>query len=326
MGDISKLHCFAIFCLTFFPSSTPISLDSMTATQSLSNDQTLVSAGQVFELGFFNPGNSQWYLGIWYKKILGKTVVWVANRDTPLSNSSGTFKIGDHGNIVVLDQAGNISWSSNETHAANPVVLLLDSGNLVVKEMNENNPEKYLWQSFDYPTDTLLPGMKLGWDLDPDFDRYLTSWKSSVDPSTGDYLFKLDFRGFPEIFLRNKQGVEYRSGPWNGLRFSGVPEMAPLNGLGFDFVMEEHEVYYSYSITNASLISRLVVNATNGDLQRFTWIESSGAGSGTYIGMLRKISVTATKSAVHTVYATQMRRRCAGVWKALHPKIYRRGI
>lgn len=169
-----------------------------------------------------------------------------------------------------------MSWSSNETQAANPVVLLLDSGNLVVKEMNENDPEKYLWQSFDYPTDTLLPGMKLGWDLDHGLDRYLTSWKSSVDPSTGDYSFKLDFRGFPEIFLLSKQGVEYRSGPWNGLRFSGVPEMAPLNGLGFDFVMDQHEVYYSYSITNASLISRLVVNATNGNLQRYTWIESSG--------------------------------------------------
>jgi len=37
------------------------------------------------------------------------------------------------------------------------------------------------------------------------------------------------------------------------------------------------------------------------------------ARSGTYIGMLRKISVTATESAVHTVSATQMRRRYAGV-------------
>jgi hypothetical protein len=203
-----------------------------------------------------------------------KTVVWVANRNTPLSNSSGTFKIGDHGNVVVVDQVGNISWSSNETKAGQHVVQLLDSGNLVVKEMNESDPGKYLWQSFDYPTDTLLPDMKLGWELDTGFDRHLTSWRSSADPSTGDYSFKLDFRGFPEIFLWNKQEVEYRSGPWNGIRFSGVPEMAPLNYLSFDFVMDQHEVYYSYSTTNASLISRLVVNATNGYLQRFAWIES----------------------------------------------------
>ncbi|XP_062161864.1 S-locus-specific glycoprotein S13-like [Alnus glutinosa] len=123
-----------------------------------------------------------------------KTVVWDANRNTPLSNSSGTFKIGDHGNVVVVDQVGNISWSSNETKAGQHVVQLLDSGNLVVKEMNESDPGKYLWQSFDYPTDTLLPDMKLGWELDTGFDRHLTSWRSSADPSTGDYSFKLDFR------------------------------------------------------------------------------------------------------------------------------------
>ncbi|KAB1223055.1 Receptor-like serine/threonine-protein kinase SD1-8 [Morella rubra] len=273
MRDTFKLRCFTILCLTSFR-TIAISLDSLTATQSLTNDQTLVSPGQVFELGFFDPGNSRWYLGIWYKNIPDKTVVWVANKDSPLSNSSGTFKIGDHGNIVVVDQAGSISWSSNQTQAVNPVVQLLDSGNLVVRETNENDPEKYLWQSFDYPTDTLLADMKLGWDLDTGFDRYITSWKSTEDPSTGDYSFKLDFRGFAEIFLWNKQTPIYRSGPWNGIRFSGVPEMEPLNGLNFNFVMDQHEVSYSFSIANASLISRLIVNAT-GNLQRFIWIESS---------------------------------------------------
>lgn len=273
MRDTFKLRCFTILCLTSFR-TIAISLDSLTATQSLTNDQTLVSPGQVFELGFFDPGNSRWYLGIWYKNIPDKTVVWVANKDSPLSNSSGTFKIGDHGNIVVVDQAGSISWSSNQTQAVNPVVQLLDSGNLVVRETNENDPEKFLWQSFDYPTDTLLADMKLGWDLDTGFDRYITSWKSTEDPSTGDYSFKLDFRGFAEIFLWNKQTPIYRSGPWNGIRFSGVPEMEPLNGLNFNFVMDQHEVSYSFSIANASLISRLIVNAT-GNLQRFIWIESS---------------------------------------------------
>lgn len=273
MRDTFKLRCFTILCLTSFR-TIAISLDSLTATQSLTNDQTLVSPGQVFELGFFDPGDSRWYLGIWYKNIPDKTVVWVANKDSPLSNSSGTFKIGDHGNIVVVDQAGSISWSSNQTQAVNPVVQLLDSGNLVVRETNENDPEKYLWQSFDYPTDTLLADMKLGWDLDTGFDRYITSWKSTEDPSTGDYSFKLDFRGFAEIFLWNKQTPIYRSGPWNGIRFSGVPEMEPLNGLNFNFVMDQHEVSYSFSIVNASLISRLIVNAT-GNLQRFIWIESS---------------------------------------------------
>jgi hypothetical protein len=44
-----------------------------------------------------------------------QTVVWVANRETPLKNSStGIFKIADGGNLVVFD--GNAStplWSTN---------------------------------------------------------------------------------------------------------------------------------------------------------------------------------------------------------------------
>ena len=164
MRDITKLQCFTILCLTFFP-TIAFSVDTLTSTQSLTYNHTLVSSpAQVFELGFFTPDNSRWYFGIWYKKIPVTTFVWVANRDQPLSNPSNTFKFGDQGSIVVVNESGSIFWSSNQTQAVNPVVQLLDSGNLVVRE--ESNTDKYLWQSFDYPTDTLLPGMKLGWDLD----------------------------------------------------------------------------------------------------------------------------------------------------------------
>ncbi|GJV67663.1 mutator type transposase, partial [Tanacetum coccineum] len=45
----------------------------------------------------------------------------------------------------------------------NASVTLLDSGNLVLQELfPDGYQKKVLWQSFDYPTDTLLPGMKLG--------------------------------------------------------------------------------------------------------------------------------------------------------------------
>lgn len=271
MRASTKHHFFTLLyltCLALIPIAA--SLDTLSANQTLRYRQTLLSARGVFELGFFNPRSSEnWYLGIWYKNI-PDTVVWVANRDTPLSNSSAALKIGDHGNIVL----GNIAWSTNQTQAVNPVVQLLDNGNLVLKEVNENNPEKFLWQSFDYPTDTLLPGMKLGWDLNSGLNRYITAWKSSDDPSSGDFAFKLDYRGFPEIFLLDNNIIKYRSGPWNGQRFSGVPEMIPRSDLDFTFVKNRDEVYYSFYILKDSIISRLVVNTT-GSLQRWTWIESS---------------------------------------------------
>lgn len=158
----------------------------------------MVSSNGVFQLGFFSPDGTRYYLGIWYKDIPDRTYVWVANRDFPITNSSSvSLAISQMGNLQVLQQdTQQVLWSSNETSAAqspaNLLAQLLDSGNLVTRD-GSNDPGVYIWQSFDYLTDTLLPGMKLGWDLGLGLDRYLTSWNSPQDPSSGPYSFQQDF-------------------------------------------------------------------------------------------------------------------------------------
>ncbi|KAL1537429.1 hypothetical protein AAHA92_29943 [Salvia divinorum] len=270
------LRCFLI-TFTFLPLLTT-STDLITPTKPLTQDHTLVSAAQQFELGFFPGASSTWYVGIWYKNIPERVVVWVANRDSPLTNSSGVLKFSPDGSGLILsDHSGTSVWSAN--HSANSgttIAVLLDTGNFVVREEDDEDPENYLWQSFDHPTDTLLPGMKLGWDSKTGLNRYLTSWKSADDPSTGDFAFKLDISGYPEIHLTNKGNMYYRSGPWNGLRFSGVPEMRPSSPLlSFQFVRNTEQISYSFTQLNESMHSRLLVKH-NGVLQRFIWIPSSG--------------------------------------------------
>ncbi|CAI9087670.1 OLC1v1021803C1 [Oldenlandia corymbosa var. corymbosa] len=277
-----QFHFFILFFLFLLPNHhhhLVSAIDILTPGTPLTKDQTLISLGGNFELGFFNPGNSNsWYIGIWYKRILPvRTIVWVANRDHPLTNSSGLLKIGELGNLLLLDEdSGTPVWSSNQTKDSNTVAQLLDNGNFVVRHQDDADSADFLWQSFDYPTDTLLPGMKLGWDSKTGLNRNLTSWKTANDPSSGDYSFVLDTSGFPEIFLTDKGIRIYRSGPWNGLRFSGVPEMKATGPvIDFTFVTSKDEVYYSFDMRNNSVYSRLVVNYT-GFLQRFTWIEDSG--------------------------------------------------
>ncbi|XP_045814407.1 receptor-like serine/threonine-protein kinase SD1-8 [Trifolium pratense] len=259
------------------------STDTLTSSQILTTNQTLESSYETFVLGFIPGTNSNIYLAIWYKNIDPRTVVWVANRDHPLQNNStndGFLKIGDNGNIVLLNSSSNnnLVWSSNQTTVTkNQLVLqLLDHGNLVLRETNVNDPTKYLWQSFDFPTDTLLPSMNMGWNFDKNTEKHLTSWKiTGEDPSTGDYSFKIDFHGLPEIFLWNDENIIYRSGPWNGERFSGVPEMEQdTDSLVFDFSSNEHGVNYLFMIGNPSIFSLLVVDSS-GVLQRRTWVESS---------------------------------------------------
>ena len=54
----------------------------------MNDSQALVSSGQKYELGFFCAGGSgDLYLGIWYKNIPIKTIVWVANKDSSRQNS-----------------------------------------------------------------------------------------------------------------------------------------------------------------------------------------------------------------------------------------------
>lgn len=119
-------------CLFFFSNAT----DSITLSQSIidGTNRTLVSSDGYFELGFFSPGSSKnRFLGIWYKIIPVKTVVWVANRLNPINDSSGILMINDTGNLVLLGKDKSVVWSSNSMKVAqNPIAQLLDSGNLVL--------------------------------------------------------------------------------------------------------------------------------------------------------------------------------------------------
>ncbi|KAH7546566.1 hypothetical protein FEM48_Zijuj01G0214300 [Ziziphus jujuba var. spinosa] len=66
----------------------------------------------------------------------------------------------------------------------------------------------------------------------------------------------------------------YRTGPWNGLRFSGAPELKPNPLFSFHFVYNDDEVYYTYSLLNKSVISRIVLNQTTSVRERTIWIEA----------------------------------------------------
>ncbi|KAF8414039.1 hypothetical protein HHK36_002038 [Tetracentron sinense] len=264
--------------LLFFFSDISTAADIIIQSQSISDDQSLVSQGGSFELGFFSPGISKnRYLGIWYTKVPVKTVVWVANRDNPLTNSSGVLKLDRKGNLVLVNQRESVLWSSNSSRTAeNPVVQLLESGNLVLRDEKDGNSENYMWQSFDYPSDTLLPGMKLGWDLKNGLNRRLTSWKNADNPSPGGFTYGIENEGYPEAVMRKGNDKRYRSGPWNGLRYSGAPELKPNSIFKFNFTSNGDEVYYTYQLNDKSVLSRLVLNGnTDGVLQRSTWIDQS---------------------------------------------------
>ncbi|CAA2973560.1 Hypothetical predicted protein [Olea europaea subsp. europaea] len=201
--------------------------DSVTANQPLSGSQTIVSSGNIFELGFFTPGtSSSYYIGIWYKNVTPITIVWVANRETPISDmNSAEFKILV-GNLMLMDESQVSIWSTNVnlTTSNSLVTTLGDNGNLVLRNESEPRTSEGFWQSFDNPTDTLLPGSSLAYDKRTRTKKVLTSWKNSEDPAPGLFSFELDPNGSQVIIRWNRTEWYWTSGAWNGLFFSLIPK------------------------------------------------------------------------------------------------------
>ncbi|KAK2987252.1 hypothetical protein RJ640_017555 [Escallonia rubra] len=114
--------------------------------------------------------------------------------------------------------------------------------------------------------------MKLGWNLRTNQEWYLTSWKTLQDPSSGDYTYRVDPRGLPQLVLRQGAQVQYRSGPWDGLRFGGGPKFSKNAVYDPIFVFDSNNVYYSFVNNDNSIVSRFVVNQS-GAINHLTWNE-----------------------------------------------------
>ncbi|CAN1281432.1 G-type lectin S-receptor-like serine/threonine-protein kinase At4g27290 [Linum perenne] len=272
---MSLLLLLLLLYFSLLPSSS--ALEAVTPIHPLIDNggrQTLQSKDGTFELGFFTPGESSKnrYLGIWYRNIPVRKVVWVANRDSPAidNRSSLIINTAKNNSLVLVSSNKTVLWSSvansNPLMLKNPVAELLETGNLVLRDQTDSiNSGNYLWQSFDHPCDTLLPGMKLGWDSKTRLNRRLTSWKSPDDPSTGDFIWGVKVQSNPEVFMWKGSDKFFRSGPWNGLGFSAAPELK--------FTWDEDHIYYTYELKNKSFISIIVMNQTLYSRQRLVWNE-----------------------------------------------------
>jgi hypothetical protein len=172
------------------------SQDKLVVGKPLSPGDVIVSSDGTFALGFFNSSSStpaKLYLGIWYYGIPKLTVVWIANRDTPIisatgrsSSSAPTLALTNTSNLVLSDADGGGVWSTNvnagavavgssqQPGAAGTAATLTNTGNLEIRSPNGT----MLCQSFDHPTDTFLPGMKVRASRgDRAGDRFV-SWKT----------------------------------------------------------------------------------------------------------------------------------------------------
>ncbi|KAL1215953.1 G-type lectin S-receptor-like serine/threonine-protein kinase SD1-29 [Cardamine amara subsp. amara] len=194
---------------------------AINTTSPLSIGQTLSSPGGFYELGFFSPINTRnQYVGIWFKNITPQVVVWVANREKPVTKNAANLTISSNGSLILLEGEQDVIWSTGEAFTSNKChAELLDTGNLVVID---DVSGKRLWQSFEHLGNTMLPQSSLMYDIPHGKKRVLTPWKSNSDPSPGDFTLEITPQVPSQGLIRKGSVPHWRCGPWAKTRFSGI--------------------------------------------------------------------------------------------------------
>lgn len=221
---------------------------------SLNSSSNLVSSGKNFTLGFFTIPNTNFtYLGIWNTKDDQANKVWVANGDQPMVDS-GTLKIDSSGTLKVISGGMTLFNVSDQVGSGNTRAVLQDSGNLVVYDATA---KRTLWQSFDHPTDSLLPGMKLGYNLTTGQNWTLTSWLSEEVPASGAFTLSLEqIQGSGQIVIRWRGEVYWTSGPWNHETFEYLGSLvSPFNRFKhkLSLVSDAGGMYFTFRTIGTSL-------------------------------------------------------------------------
>ncbi|CBI19458.3 unnamed protein product, partial [Vitis vinifera] len=142
------------------PSST---LDSLSQGSSLSvgkPEQVLISQSGIFSAGFYPVGDNAYCLAIWFTKPSydGKhTAVWMANRNQPVNGNFSKLSLLESGDLILTDAGRFIVWTIKRVGISPVQLHLFNTGNLVLR----TSDGVIQWQSFDSPTDTLLPHQPL---------------------------------------------------------------------------------------------------------------------------------------------------------------------
>ncbi|KAJ1294876.1 hypothetical protein BS78_01G179900 [Paspalum vaginatum] len=237
---------------------------------------TLISDDDTFALGFFSLSNSTrnhyYYVGIWYNQIPKDNIVWVANRATPITDpSSATLALTNTSDLVVSGTDGQLIWTANVSAPGNTTsgeATLDNTGNLILR----TSEGVILWQSFDYPTDTLLLGMKFRVTHNTHALQSLISWKSPQDPSPGSFSFSADPNEFLQRFVWNGSRPYWRGPVFKNYVSYGSYMESIRSSIYVTIRHIDDEIYISFGVIGDSSSSAVKIKMDySGKLKFLIW-------------------------------------------------------
>ncbi|KAH0654579.1 hypothetical protein KY289_032257 [Solanum tuberosum] len=122
---------------------------------------------------------------IYYSYLSYPRLVWSANRNNPV-RANATLQLRQDGGLFLIDSDGTMIWSTNTSGKVVAGFNLTVVGNLVLFDKSNHT----IWQSFDHPTDTLVPGQMIN------EGQKLRSSVSATNRSEGLFTFEVHQFGF----------------------------------------------------------------------------------------------------------------------------------
>ncbi|KAM0838981.1 hypothetical protein ACQ4PT_060615 [Festuca glaucescens] len=263
------------------------------APSSSSSGHVLVSPSGNFACGFREVATNTYTFAIWITAAADATVAWTANRDAPVNGRGSRFELRKDGSGLALeDFGGRVVWSTNTSATKADHAELLDNGNLVVSDASW----RALWQSFDWPTDTLLPGQPI--------TRYrrLVSASAKGLESSGFYNFYFDSNNIlnlmydgPEIssnYWPAAPSPGYGAPWWVNLRTAyNSSRYGSLDATG-RFTASDNLQFNASDLGDPAVVMRRLTLDYDGNLRIYS-LDASGAGTWqvTWVAMSRPCDI-----------------------------------
>ncbi|XWS65053.1 hypothetical protein CRYUN_Cryun05aG0057900 [Craigia yunnanensis] len=122
-----------------------------------------------------------------------------------------------------------------------------------------------------------MPTMKISKNVRTGEKVQVTSWKSSSDSTNGSFSLGLEPLNIPQAFIWNNNTRPYwRSGPWNGQIFTGLPNMNSFLLDGPSLVDDNEGTFYvTCALADMSYLSYFILNP-QGNLVEHYWDDEKG--------------------------------------------------
>ncbi|CAI0466104.1 unnamed protein product [Linum tenue] len=181
------LLCLALSAVLCFaqPATTSLINLGSSITAGTGSKSTWNSPSGDFAFGFHRLSSDKFLAGIWYDKISDTTLVWSANRDDP-AEIGATVTLTLQGQLLLTHSNGTELFIYNGTSAGS--AAMQDDGNFVLRSSSASGDA--VWQSFDFPTDTILLGQTLVMG-----QKLFSNANGTADYSTGNYMLELQSDG-----------------------------------------------------------------------------------------------------------------------------------